>query len=114
MSIADEFDQFWRAFPRKTAKLAARKAYDKARKIATAADILAGVDRYRANKPAYADWCHPATFLSQGRWLDEYEPSASARQTTASDWWDECKALHGGTCTKRWDHETRMLDERHV
>jgi hypothetical protein len=27
--------------------------------------------------------------------------------STASDWWEECKAIHDGTCTKRWDHETR-------
>ena len=29
---------------------------------------------------------------------------------TATDWWEQCKALHGGTCTKRWDHEWKMRE----
>jgi hypothetical protein len=29
---------------------------------------------------------------------------------TSVDWWEECKAVHGGTCTKRWDHDSRMRE----
>jgi allantoicase len=106
----DEFAEFWAKFPRRVAKVAAMKAYVKARKSATADEIIAGIDRYMAHKPAYADWCHPTTFLSQGRWLDEYDTPRV--QTRTVDWWEQCKALHGGACTCRWDHDTRMLDER--
>jgi hypothetical protein len=73
----DEFKQFWDAYPRHVGKLAAEKAYAKARHLATAAEILAGVARYKHDKPAYADWCHPRTWLSQGRWMDEVTPSSA-------------------------------------
>ncbi len=66
-----DFDAFWIAFPRKIGKLAAMKSYDRAKKIASAAIILAGVARYADLKPEYADYCHPATWLNQGRWMDE-------------------------------------------
>lgn len=67
----NDFDQFWAAYPRKVGKLDAMKAYAKARTVATAEEILAGVEQYKRNKPEYADWCHPSTFLNQGRWMDE-------------------------------------------
>jgi hypothetical protein len=68
-----DFDQFWAAYPRRVGKLAAQKAYMKARKIATQEELLKGVAAYIRHKPAYADFCHPTTFLSQGRWMDELE-----------------------------------------
>lgn len=71
MSIAEEFETFWQRFPRRTAKLAAKQAYVKARTMASAEEILEGIERYKRMKPSYADYCHPRTFLSQGRWLDE-------------------------------------------
>lgn len=66
-----DFERFWAAFPRRVGKLNAMKAYAKSRKTASAEDILAGVERYIARKPEYADWCHPTTWLNQGRWMDE-------------------------------------------
>jgi hypothetical protein len=71
-----DFDRFWQSYPRRVGKLAAVKAYQRARTVATAAEILAGVERYKHAKPAYADWCHATTFLSQGRWMDEYDAPA--------------------------------------
>lgn len=72
MSIADDFDTWWASFPRKVGKLAARKAYDKVRRGGiTQEELLDGITSYLAAKPAYADYCHPRTFLSQGRWLDQ-------------------------------------------
>lgn len=67
------FGEFWKAFPRRVGKLAALKAWDKALRISEPEEIIAGIQPYIRNKPDYADFCHPATFLNQGRWLDEYE-----------------------------------------
>jgi hypothetical protein len=78
MSVQQDFEQFWRSFPRKVGKLAAEKEYQRARKRATADEILAGIQVYLVTKPAYADWCHPKTWLSQGRWLDEAPASMQA------------------------------------
>lgn len=113
MSLESEFAAFWQAYPRRVAKLAALKAYEKARKLASAEAILAGVQRYKQAKPEYADWCHPTTFLNQGRWLDEYEEAPRPRwqAPAATDWWEDCKRLHGGACEKRFAHELRMRQE---
>ncbi len=77
-----EFDTFWQAYPRKIGKLAAMKAYRKALTLAKPEEILAGVKLYIENKPDYADWCHPTTWLNAGRWMDEYE---STRQEVDTD-----------------------------
>ena len=71
MAVPDGFEEFWTAYPRRIGKLAAMKAYRKARTMASAQEILDGIARYKAAKPSYADFCFPATFLNQGRWLDE-------------------------------------------
>lgn len=65
------FNEFWYRYPRRVGKLAARAAYTKALKLTTHEELMAGVERYIKSKPAYADWCHPRTWLSQGRWEDE-------------------------------------------
>lgn len=113
MSLAQDFGVFWKEYPRKVGKLAALKAYEKARKSlgATQEEILSGVAAYVEHKPAYADFCHPATWLNQGRWMDEHEARTVRRSSL--DWWDECKQIHGGTCAKRWDHESKKIDARH-
>lgn len=73
MSLTQEFVVFWERYPRKVGKLAAEKAYQRARKSGvTQQQILDGIDRYMANKPEYADWAHPTTWLNQGRWDDDY------------------------------------------
>lgn len=105
-----EFTAFWNAFPRRVGRLAAEKAYVKARTLhgATQAELLDGIRRYVEGKPAYADYCHPVTWLNQGRWMDDYDPPAVL--TTATDWWAECQQHHGGSCVKRWTHEWRMKE----
>ncbi len=66
-------DIFWPQYPRKVARRAAMKAWMRERRNATLEEIMDGLARYKANKPQYADWCHAATWLNQGRWEDEYE-----------------------------------------
>lgn len=67
------FDEFWKAYPRKVSKLLAMKAWSKALKLATAEQIMAGVEQYKKHKPEYADWAFPASWLNAGRWMDEWE-----------------------------------------
>lgn len=80
MTLTTDFSEWWSAYPRRVGKLAALKAYTKARSMASAQELLSGIDRYKRAKPDYADFCFPATFLNQGRWMDEadagtvYEP----------------------------------------
>lgn len=83
--LAAEFQTFWKAYPRKVGRLDAEKAYQKARRQWSAQQILDGIEAYKRRKPDYADYCHPSTFLNQGRWLDEDDedggPAMTLRQT---------------------------------
>jgi hypothetical protein len=110
----EEFDQFWQHYPRRIGKLAAQKAYEKARKSGvTQRQLLDGVSAYVAHKPAYADYCHPSTWLTQGRYLDEYDVPVSKPTQPAYDWFEECKVVHGGACgLDRYRHMTRVQHEQ--
>ena len=70
--LASDFGEWWALCPRKVAKLYAEKVYGRVRRTGVTREaLLDGMERYMITKPPYADWCHPATWLNQGRWLDE-------------------------------------------
>ncbi len=112
--LDDGFTEFWNAYPRRIGKLAARKAYDKAQRAgATQAELLVGIRRYIEWKPGYADFCHPATWLNQGRWMDDY--GTSVPRASVTDWFEECKQIHGGACgLDRFRHYSRKQLEEHA
>lgn len=96
MAHEAEFDEFWAAYPRRVSKIAAKKAYDKARRSGvTQRELLDGVALYRQHKPAYADWAFPASWLNAGRWADEW---GAPEQRSVTDWFEECQRVHGGSC----------------
>jgi uncharacterized protein YdaU (DUF1376 family) len=65
------FEIFWKLYPRKTGKGAARRAYDVAWKKTDEEGIFAAAERYAASNPDPKFTPHPATWLNQERWLDE-------------------------------------------
>lgn len=78
--IDDEFEEWWKLYPRKAGKGQARKAYRSARKKIGRAgrDVLtAGVVRFaeqtRANGTEQQFIAHASTWLNGERWLDEPE-----------------------------------------
>lgn len=77
-----DFETWWATYPDKVGKGAARKAFEKAIRIASLQDMLVGVERYRRNKPKDRPWCHPSTWLNQERWLDE--PAISATEAISN------------------------------
>ena len=108
-TLDSEFAEFWAAYPVKRDRLDALRAYQKARKGgATHAAIMAGIDAYRAHKPAWQAFKHAATWLNKGGYLDEWESGANGKPA-AIDWFVECREVHGGDCgLDRWRHTTRM------
>ena len=73
----DFFDDFWKAYPKKVAKPAARKAWNKAVKRAKPETIIAGAKRYAAwlaETPAPGDFRphakHPQGWLNDDRWTE--------------------------------------------
>jgi hypothetical protein len=66
----DEFDQFWKAYPRKAAKPDGRKAYKAARKKTKHDVIMAGVARLVAENRAPQYIPYPASWLRAEGWND--------------------------------------------
>lgn len=71
----DDFENFWRTYPRRIEKKSAFKAWKGAlKKGATADEIIAGAARYakyRAGEPEQYTK-HPSTWLNQECWEDKY------------------------------------------
>jgi hypothetical protein len=113
MALEQEFAEFWNHYPRRIGKLAAQRAYVTARKRATPDAILAGVMLYKQSMPQEERFRpHPATWLNQGRWMDEL-PGDRQFQKEQRDWFEECKEVHGGACgLNRYWHHTRMEMEK--
>lgn len=66
------FDEFWQAYPRRTAKKQAQRAFQRALRDTPARVLIDAARRFAADptrEPAYTP--HPATWLNQGRWDDE-------------------------------------------
>lgn len=77
-----EFDQaFWPAYPRKVGKGAARKALISARKKADLATIVAGAQRYKAERDGQDEnfTVHASRWLNEERWLDESGPRGNLK-----------------------------------
>jgi Helix-turn-helix domain len=79
-SITDSFESFWKAYPNKTGKKAALKAFKNARIgngklliILNAVDVQKGSEMWRKENGRFIP--NPSTWLNQGRWDDE--PSSS-------------------------------------
>ena len=76
----DEFEAFWKLYPRKKAKPQALKAYVSARKKTDHATIVAGLSAQISwgvfAEPKFSP--HPATWLNAGRWSDERDAEGSA------------------------------------
>lgn len=74
-SVAEQFDEFWAAYPVKVGKGAARKQFERAIKKTPAAEIIQGAQRFaaqcRANQTERQFIKHPQGWLSAERWADE-------------------------------------------
>lgn len=80
--INQRFELFWRAYPRRVGKLAAKKAFEKLSATEQAEVIEHLKDRVRDvqwTKAGGQFIPHPTTFLNQGRWMDEYETTETVQ-----------------------------------
>lgn len=82
-----EFDTFWQAYPRRISKGAARDAFTKAIRKTTLDAMLLAIADYIRFKPDRIDFKHPATWLNQECWDDEWAsvPRETGRKRTFAD-----------------------------
>lgn len=68
--MMNEFEQFWKAYPRKVGKLAAQKSWLKMKPDLS--EVLNALE-WQAKQKQWLDGFipHPSTYLNQGRWMDE-------------------------------------------
>ncbi len=88
------FDDFWKSYPRRIAKIIARKAWDqmlrqghKPEEIIAGAVCWAELCRVRGTEPQFIP--HPSSWLRAGRWEDdelrEYQPIDPVAAAEAKD-----------------------------
>lgn len=82
--LEETFEVFWKAYPKKVGKGAARKAWDKIKpnaelhkKIITAVEKAKNCDQWQRDNGQYIP--HPTTWLNQGRWDDELSIGTKAQ-----------------------------------
>lgn len=87
------FDQFWSEYPRRVAKKAAVRAWNKI-PVTSRAEVIIGAMRYarsvRGMEVRFV--AHPATWLNGERWTDEVETAATEPAA-----WDAIRAAMGDT-----------------
>jgi DNA-binding transcriptional regulator YhcF (GntR family) len=94
-----EFDIFWKIYPLKVGKAAAKKAWEKAIKLDPPAAICAGAFKYAEDPNRHPSFtAHAATWLNAGRWADEALPARVLTQ-------DEKREAELITSRKRTERE---------
>lgn len=88
------FDEFWSIYPRRVAKLAAKKAWDRAIKNGSSPDIIiAGAHRYARERRQAEDRYtkHPATWLNGGCWMDDPGANGDGHEQSYAEIADELR-----------------------
>lgn len=68
----EDFELFWSIYPRKVAKLEAKRAWEQTKKIRPPIEELLGAVRRLCTGCENLQFCpHASTWLRRGQWLDE-------------------------------------------
>lgn len=79
---SDEFEAFWKVYPRKVGKRAAWKAWQQALRHDSVEAITRGAKRYADDPNREQRYtAHPTTWLNGGRWEDEPLPARGGNGT---------------------------------
>jgi uncharacterized protein YdaU (DUF1376 family) len=85
--LQGEFVRFWEYYPRKVGKGAAEKAFIKARKNTSLAEIAMPLKAFKAATAGteISKIPHPSTWLNQSRWLDDQSHANNGHTTSEAD-----------------------------
>ena len=91
---ASTFDRFWKVYPKKVGKDAARRAFARAK--VPVETLIAAVEEQKASEQWTRDngqyIPNPATWLNQGRWQDELE-TARPKGAPSMDYGDQTENM---------------------
>lgn len=113
----DLFEVFWAAYPRKTGKDAARRAFDKRKptqalvqQMVRAIEAQRQSEQWRRDGGQYIP--NPATWINQGRWMDELPGSEAPGVAGALPWWETrsgIEAMGVELGLGKWDEEREQF-----
>jgi len=107
--MADDFDTFWAAYPRKTAKADARKAWQRLAPDAALVTAILEALVWQRRQPQWVKDSgefipYPATWLRGERWTDEPVVIGTRGQAPAHAW----VCGHEPRCVTRWACKRRQ------
>jgi len=100
-----DFEAFWAVYPRRVAKPVAEKALAKALRRTSLGVILMGVERLVGESRELKFVPYPATWLNQGRYLDE-SPAPPQVVEDPYAWYWEC--WHKPKCGSAYLHDVQI------
>lgn len=88
--LENDFEEVWKAYPKKQGKEAAKKAYIKARKAGTSnLEIIKGLTQYKlfiqANNTSERYIKHGSTWFNQQCWQDDYSINQSSANNSTNN-----------------------------
>ena len=86
--LRDDFEMFWATYPYKVGRFDAKQEYVFARRVASADEILGGVERYIRIKPDFEGWMKPKNWLKRQHWTDEGATVPAQKPKARSAWGD--------------------------
>lgn len=96
-SADDGFDAWWKIYPRKVGKGAARKAWKTALKKTDVDTLTNATHLYVLTCPKDVTFiAHPASWLNAERWLDETMTTPAEPDPTPIPTWEPCDKCAGG------------------
>ena len=112
MTKEQKFETFWKCYPRRVAKGAARKAFEKAVKKASLETMLKAITEYVAKKPEKIDFKHPATWLNGECWDDEWEPQQTRAPMRSANYGHAAPVERQEPLTPEEREKRRQMAER--
>ena len=105
------FTEFWKLYPRKVGKEAARKSWARAVRKANPDEIVASAGRYGTdpNLPEEQFIPHPAKWLNDGRWSDPPLPGRAPKVSTTDE-----RVTQNMQLAKRLEDKESQYDYRQI
>jgi hypothetical protein len=104
-------EQFWNTYPNKVGKAAAISKLEATRKRGVEWPLLmGGLRTYILTKPKDRQWCNPATWLTQDRWLDQPADANPAAPSLSADKISLDEAVSLFAKVGRWSRHSPVND----